>query len=165
MNDPLTKLYAGLTDKERGKLAFTYRTQHNDLETARIESAMSQQYFTGLPLEYRRMTASLQNLALMYSVAYWQQVALCLCYFSGVQALIHDDDPEACKPMMERLKSAEESLMALEQAFEDVCLEHGLDAGAMRYMAGRQFYTIATPDLEPDDTCLAGYREIFEDAF
>ena len=90
MNDPLTKLYAGLTDTERAVIAFTYRAGHNDLEVARIESAMTEQTFIGLPYGYRRMTGNLQSLALLYCIEHWRRVALCFTMLAGTMALIHD---------------------------------------------------------------------------
>ena len=164
MNDPLTKLYAGLTDEERAVLAFTYRAGHNDLEVARIESAMIDQTFSGAPYEYRRMTAGMYDMALLYAVEYWKQVALCLTMQAGTMALIHDPDPEAYLPLRKAFETAEGVLLAVEQAFADVCLEHRLDIAAMQFVSGKRFYEIATPDLKPDDACVAGYREVFEGA-
>jgi hypothetical protein len=161
MTDPLIKLYAGLTDQERGKMAYTYLIQGNDLEMQRIVSAMPNQNFIGLPDGYRRMVVDLSNLTMIYAIAYWQQVARCVTMMAGTMGQLQDEDPEAYKPMIECFKAEEAALMSIEQAFDDVCLEHGLDAGAMRTMAGKQFYTIATPDLKTDDACLAGYLEIF----
>ena len=160
MNDSLTKLYAGLTDKEKAVIAFTYRAQRNDLETARIESAMAEQSFIGLPYGYRRMTGNLQDLALVYATEYWRHVALCQAMMAGTMALIRDDDPEAYKPVAQRFKAAESALLAIEQAFDDVCLEHGLDQATMRTISGERFYEIAN-DVKPNDVCLAGYRDIF----
>lgn len=161
MTDPLIKLYEGLTDQERGKMAYTYLAQGNELEQKRIASVMPEQHFVGLPDGYRRMFINLNNLTMMYSIAYWQQVAQCLAMAAGTMEKLHDNDPEAYKPMVKRFDADEAALLAIEQAFDDVCLEHGLDAGVMRFMAGNQFYQATMPDLKPDDVCLAGYREIF----
>ena len=163
MTDPLIKLYAGLTDRERAVMSFRYLTQgdNGDLERKRIESVMPEQYFVGLPLEFRRTEYNLQGLAQLYAVTYWKQVSLCQAFLAGTMALIHDDDEVEYKPMMQRFEAAEAALMAIEQAFDDVCLEHGLDKDVMRFMAGTQFYNLAMPDLKPDDVCLKGYREIF----
>lgn len=164
MTDPLIKLYAGLTDTERGKIAYAYLLQGNDLERKRIESTMPEQYFVGLPMAYRRMHVDLTNLTLIYAVAYWQQVALCQAYMSGVMALLKDDDPEAYQPLVTCLKAAEAVLLAIEQAFDSVCAEHGLDRDLMRGMAGKRFYECASSDLQPDDASMVGYREIFASA-
>ncbi len=164
MTDPLIKLYAGLTDTERGKIAYAYLLQGNDLERMRIESTMPEQYFVGLPMAYRRMYVDLTNLTLIYAVAYWQQVAQCATIMAGTMAKLQDDDREAYKPLMGRYEAAEAALLAIEQAFDDVCVTHGLDRDLMRSMAGKRFYTVASPDLKPDDACLAGYREIFVSA-
>lgn len=161
MTDPLIKLYAGLTDEERGKMAYAYLMKGDDLERKRIESTMPDEHFIGLPDGYRRMFINLTNLIQSYAVAYWQQVAQCATMMAGVMVQLRDDDPEAYLPMKQRYQAAEAALLAVEQAFNDVCLEHGLDHDLMRGMAGKRFYTVATPDLKPDDTCLTGYREIF----
>ena len=158
MTDPLIKLYAGLTDTERGKMAYACFLRGNDLERKRIESTLPEQYFIGLPTAYRRMYVVLANLTLIYAVAYWQQVAHCQAFMAAAMALLDDDDPESYLP---RLKAAEGVLLAIEQAFDSVCAEHGLDRDLMRGMAGKRFYTVATPDLQPDDACLSGYREVF----
>ena len=161
MTDPLIKLYAGLTDAERGKMAYAYLLRGNDLERKRIETTLPEQYFIGLPTAYRRMYVVLANLTLIYAVAYWQQVAQCQAFMASAMALLHDDDPEAYLPMVERLKAAEAVLLAIDHAFDDVCTDHGLDNVLMRGMAGKRFYIVATPDLEPNAECLTGYREIF----
>lgn len=65
--------------------------------------------------------------------------------------------------MLERFHVEESRLLSLEQAFNEVCQEHGLDAATMRTMAGRQFYTIAMPEDEQihDAESLADYKETF----
>lgn len=160
--DPITKLYTGLTDKERAALAFTYRTQHNAIEQDRIEAAMPTQYFIGLPLEYRIWTYNLQNLAMLYAIGYWRHVALAQATMGGATAMLHQtDDPAQWQPMIKRFEEAEAKLLSLEAAFDDVCVEHGLDTGTMRYIAGKQFYQVAHSDLMPDDAYREGMRVLF----
>ena len=161
MNDPLIKLYAGLNDKERAVLAFTYRAGHNDLEVARIESAMAEQSFIGLPYGYRRTTCNLQSLALLYGIEHWRRVALCQAMLAGTMALIHDEDQTAYLPLKKAFEGAEEALKALEVALDDVCLSHGLDSVQVRAMTGRQFYQVL-PDTLPNAEDLKGLRETFE---
>ena len=160
--DPITKLYTGLTDKERAALAFTYRAQHNAIEQGRIEAVMPMQYFTGLPLEYRSWTYNLQSLAMLYAIEYWRHVARAQATMGGASATLHQtDDPAQWQPMIKHFEEAEVKLLSLEAAFDDVCVEHGLDTGAMRYMAGNQFYQVAHPDLIPDAEFMAEIRETF----
>ena len=162
MNDPLIKLYAGLNDKERAVLAFTYRTQRNKLEVARIESAMAEQSFIGLPYAYRRVTCNLQSLALLYGIEHWRRVALCLTMQAGTMALIHDEDPTAYLPLKKSFECAEEALKALEVALDAICLSHGLDGGQVRAMTGRQFYQVL-PDTLPNEEDLKFLSEAFEE--
>ena len=163
MTDPLIKLYAGLTDRERAVMSFRYLTQgdNGDLERKRIESVMPEQYFVGLPLEFRRTEYNLHGLAHLYAIVYWKQVARCLGLMAGVHAMFSDPDPKAYLPIKKRFEAAEAALLAIEQAFDDTCLEHGLDKDVMRFMAGTRFYTVSVPGMKPDDVCLKGYREIF----
>ncbi len=87
-----------LTDIERGKLAYTYLTQGNELEQKRIASVMPQEHFVVLSDGYRRMFINLNNLTMLYAVAYWQQVSRCHALMAGAIAQIRDDEPEAYKP-------------------------------------------------------------------
>lgn len=161
-DDSITKMYAGLTDQERGKLGFTYLTQGNTLEQKRIASVMTDQYFVGLPDGYRRMFINLNNLSMTYAIAYWNQVAITLASMGGATAMLHRaDDAEQWKPMIECFEAAEARLLGIETAFDDVCQAHGLDRDVMRFSACKQFYTIATPDLMPDDVYMEGMREVF----
>ena len=163
MTDPLIKLYAGLTDSERAVMSFRYLTQgdNGDLERKRIESVMPEQYFVGLPLEFRRTEYNLHGLAMIYAIAYWKQVAQCLVLMTRTQALFIDPDPEAYKPVMQRWEAAERRLLAIEEAFDDTCLEHDLDKDVMRFMAGTQFYNLAMPGMKPDDVYMKSIRDIF----
>ena len=162
MTDPMIKLYAGLTDKEKAVLAFTYRAQHNYLEVARIESAMAEQSFIGLPYDYRLLTCNLQSLALQYGVEHWRRVALCQAMMAGMMALIHDEDPTAYLPLKKSFECAEEALKALEAALDAVCLSHGLDSGQVRALTGRQFYQVL-PDTLPDAEDLKFLSDTFEE--
>ena len=167
MNDPMMKLYEKLTDEERGKLAFTYLLKGDTTERERIESTMTREYFIAFPDGYRRAFININNLRMVYAVAYWRQVAQCQAYLSGTMALIHEDlkhpdEAATYPPMLARFEAAEAALMAIDEAFNDVCDEHGLDAELLQI--GGRFYTIATSDTKPDEDCLAGYREIFADA-
>lgn len=161
MTDPVTKLYEGLTDRERGNLAFQYSLKNDILEKLRIESTMPEQNFIGLPIGYRRQISDMGSLSLLYAVEYWRRVSLCLALMGGVGTLLQDPDPEAYKPIMERFEAAEAILMALDGAYTEVCLDHGLDPDLMRFMAGHRFYAVATPDLIPDEKAWGEYRVIF----
>ena len=167
MNDPMLKIYAKLTDDERGKLAFAYLLKGDTAERERIESTMVREYFIAFPNGYRRAFININNLRMAYAVAYWRQVAECQAYMSGTMALIqedlkHPDEAATYPPMHARFEAAESALMAIDEAFNDVCDEHGLDPELLQI--GGRFYTIATPDTEPNEDCLAGYRQIFADA-
>ncbi len=160
-NDPITKLYIGLTDKERAALAFNYAMQHNEVELCRIRSAMPMQHFTGLPSEYRQGLYNLQNLAMLYAIEYWRLVAHIQTEAAGAMVKLQSNDPDEWRPIVQQHKKREAELSSLEMAFENICQEHGLDLCTMRFMAGRQYYQVANPDLAQDADYLAGMREIF----
>lgn len=162
MTDPMIKLYAGLTHSELAVLNFGYlmKGDDGDLERKRIESVMTDEYFVGLPMEFRRIEYNLKGLAMIYAVTYWRQVALCQALMGGAMAKLRSDDPEAYQPMAQRSNAAEAALLAIEHAFDDVCLEHGLDPSTMRTLSGKRFYEVAN-NIQPDESCLSSYREIF----
>jgi hypothetical protein len=156
-------MYAGLTDLERGKLAFGYSIKKDALEVARITSTMSDQhYFIGLPHDYRRMVGDLIHLSLFYGVEYWRKVAFCLSLMGGGSAMARSPDftDEEFIRVTECFRKAEGDLLALEQAFDEVCAGHGLDSALMRDMAGERFY-VMSEEATPCAVSLAGYREAF----
>jgi hypothetical protein len=161
MIDKMDKVYGVLTDQERGKLAYACLVKGNELEQLRIAGTMQDQYFIGLPDGYRRMFIELSKVSMIYSIAYWRNVAGASTYLAGAMGLIQDPQGDY-QHVHQLFIEAEVHILSLEQAFDEVCEAHGLDREVMRHMAGRQFYTVATPDLKPDDHVTAGYREMFE---
>lgn len=166
-DDAITKMYAGLTDKERAALAFDYLMRADDVERKRIEAAMPEQYFIGLPLEYRRWTLNLQSLAMLYAIEYWRHVALAQMAMYGASTMLSDtDDPAQWKPMIKHFEEAEVKLLSLEAAFDDVCVEHGINPAAIRKLAGERHYTVIgiPPDgqaPEPNSAMVAEIKAIW----
>lgn len=161
MSDQITKMYQGLTDTERGKLAYHYLIERNDLERARIESTMTEQHFIGLPASYRRTLMDLVGLSMFYAVVYWNQVAICQAHLAATAALLRQEDDAACIASFKNFESAEGALLAIEHAFDEVCEEHGLNLTSMRFVAGNGFYQVATPNLECDQGHKQAMRELF----
>lgn len=162
-NDPITKLYIGLTDKERAALAFSYAMQQNEVERRRIESVMPMQQFTGLPFEYRCWIYNLQNIAMLYAIEHWRLVAHIQTCAAGAMVMLKSDDEKEWRPVVERHAQLEAELLSLETALDAVCTTHGLDPDTMRRMAGTTYYEISRPGLTPDADFLAGVRASFSE--
>ena len=163
-NDPVTKVYSNLTDRERAVLYFEYlmRGDDGDLERKRISGTMPMQNFTGLPFDFRKHSYNLNGLAMTYAISYWQHVALAQAMMGGAASTLRQsDDPAEWKPMIRHFEAAEARLLSLELAFDDVCAANGLDPDTMRALVGDRFYQLATPDLKPVAGYQAGVREIF----
>jgi len=161
--DPIAKLYSGLTDKERAALAFNYAMQHNEVELCRIRSVMPMQHFTGLPSDYRHGLYNLQNLAMLYAIEYWRLVAHIQTAAAGAMVMLKSDDEKEWRPVVERHVQLEAKLLSLETALDAVCTTHGLDPDTMRRMAGTTYYEISRPDLTPDADFLVGVRASFSE--
>lgn len=159
--DAISKIYAGLTDKERAVLAFTYTMKHDEVELARIASSMQKQHFTGLPMEYRGMIYKQMKMAMMYAIVYWQTVARIQTSCAGALVKLQTDDTDAWQLMFEQLVKHEAELLSIEIAFDETCADHGLDPKTMRYMAGNQFYKVSALSLPPDGAYLEDMREMF----
>ena len=183
-DDTITKLYAGLTDKERAALAFDYLIPGNDIEIQRIQSAMPDQHFSGLPREYRQTFDGFLHVALFYALEYWRQVAMANIYLAGLNAM-SGKITEATKHMpndeisqnaqyqefdaMLKLHSGHEvMLLSLEVSIDQISTDYGLNPASLRSMVGAQCYTIigtqpGQPDLEPDPAIVAQLVKMWTD--
>ena len=163
-NDPVTKVYSNLTDRERAVLYFEYLTRGDDgdLERTRITSTMQMQNFTGLPFDFRMHSYNLKGLAMAYAISYWQHVALAQAMMGGAASTLRQsDDPAKWKPMIKHFEEAEARLFSHELAFDSVCAAHSLDPDTMRALSGERFYQMAHPNLKPVAGYQAALREIF----
>lgn len=176
--DPITKLYSGLTDRERAALAFDYITQGNEVEQSRIEGAMSMQHFTGFPLEYRRAMDGIHMVAMLYAIEHWRNVAMVNVYLAGAIAMSADSiaatqslDNEAIlqcaaykewRAIVDALKSHETMLRSIEAAIDGICADHGISPAALRKIAGTRVYCPVWPDLKPYATAVENLRECWE---
>lgn len=159
----LKKLYSGLTDAERAGLVFSYQSKNDDLEVARIQSTMPEQTFVGLPMAFRRCFGGLRDAAMFYALEYWRLVAHCQALAAGAVAILHaSNDIEQGQHIIDQFKTMESRLLSLDAALDEFCRERGLDAGAMRHLAGHQFYQCAHSDLVPDAEYQVEQKEFFE---
>lgn len=149
-DDTITKLYAGLTDRERAALAFNYLTQENDMERKRIESAMPEQHFVGLPLEYRRTFSGILDIASLYGIEYWHLYSRSLEATVAMHIFEESNIMDKANSMHESQKIWKSRLLALDCALLAVCEAQGINADAVRRMAGsKQIFPIRT-DIKPN---------------
>lgn len=158
----LKKLYSGLTDAERAGLVFSYQSKNDDLEVARIQSTMPEQTFVGLPMAFRRCFGGLRDAAMFYALEYWRLVAHCQALAAGAVAILHaSNDIEQGQHIIDQFKTMESRLLSLDAALDEFCRERGLDAGALRTMAGDRFYQCTHDDLVPDEDFQNALRGFF----
>jgi len=177
----ITKLYAGLTDKERAALTFDYLMQGNELECNRIQASMPEQYYIGLPLEYRRSLDSLTMIASLYAIEYWRSVALAYMFRVGHRAVfsylmekyttnsqrVQSPEWQESENLLKLFQRYEVMVLSIEKAVDELCADHGINQAAIRKMAGERNYEVIgtppdQPDLEPDASIVADLRRGWE---
>lgn len=169
-DDTVTRMYAGLNDRERAMLAFDYLMQGDMVEIGRITSSMPLQHFVGISLEYRRHSHGLQIVASLYSIEYWRNVALANIYLVGLNAMshktvaatkhmtdeeiVHSAEWQAWEELLERFTKHQTMLLSLEASVDELCADRGINPEAIRKLAGEQHFEIvqtpSKPDLQPD---------------
>jgi len=181
-DDTITKLYSGLTDRERAALAFDYLMPYNEIEMQRIQAAMPEQYFVGSPLEFRRMFHGFLNISMLYAIEYWRQVAMANIYLAGLNAMsmktieatkhlsdeeiVNSTEYQEWEAVLKRFENHEIMLLSLEVAIDEISADHGLNPQSLRGMAGERHYTIIgtrpdKPDREPDAAIVAEFRKMW----
>lgn len=181
-DDTITKMYAGLTNKERAALAFDYLMRADDVECKRIEAAMPEQYCIGAPLEYRRMLLGLTQISALYALEYWRNVAganICLAGYLSLghkvlpetghltdTELLQHADYQRWRAIFKMFEQHEVMLLSIEAAIDELCAERGINPAAIRKLAGERHYTFIgiPPDgqvPEPNAAMVAEIKAIW----
>lgn len=181
-NATITKLYAGLTDKELAALAFDYMMQDNEIEMKRIQAAMPEQYFVGSPPEFRRTFHGFLHISMLYAIEYWRQVAMANIYLAGLSAMskqtieatkhlsdeeiVNSTEYQEWEATLKMFETHEIMLLSMEVAIDELSADHGLNPQSLRGMAGEKCYTIIgtrpdKPDREPNAAIAAKFRKMW----
>ncbi len=146
--DPIAKMYDKLTTKQQAALAFNHLISGNQIETERVIDAVPMQNYRCKDLEFQDQFESYKTMALLWSLEYWQ------LYAQQMEALVqlnvhtrHRDWIKADQAH-EQLVHIGSCLSAIDRALQGVCEAQGLDAEAIREMAGCKTNRATIPNDE-----------------
>ena len=147
-----TKLYEGLTSKQKAALTLHYIGEQDATEIGRIRSTVEWKGYRCMDAEYTDWRDLFTNISLVWGLAYWQALYV---HANAVHQLIRLDlkaaDKRALKAFDEADQKADRTLarlVALQEALKDVCHQHGLDHEAVIKLAGVPWRE--WPKCEPD---------------
>lgn len=155
----LTKIYSNLTDKEKASLAFSYVTQGDIAEHARIVSTVPKQSFTGLALEFRHWTENIEVLALLWAVEHWRTYSILLTARGGIATARDLCTPEF-QQLIEHEADLSRRLIALDRVLADLCEEHRIDEASIRRFAGVLETFKSLEPMEPTSEQIAEAKAI-----
>lgn len=155
--DNLTKLYEGMTIRERSSLAFHYIVEKNRAEIERIAGSVPVCRYRGIDYEFGRGVDRIMTMVMCCAIDRWRLEAM---RFAAI-GLMHVDGH-----LMEgydALQGAESKLLALDEVLNAVCEELGISPDDARSIAGSScdIDTISqVADTEYRDKMLAELMEL-----
>ena len=145
-----TKLYNGLSNKQKAVLAFQHITQLNTDEVPIISGSVERKHYSQRDKEYTDWIETFYSVASLWSITYWQQKyqeATCL-------VLVAEQDTDQA---ISRYREVEARITALHYALQEFCNTHGLDAQSVYKFAGAEKPNLA--DKLYDEFYLAEWVE------
>lgn len=159
MTDTITKLYSGMTNKERAALAFRYLTDVNELELERVSGAVPFKTYRCRDLEYQDRLDGLFNMAALYSIEYWRIYSRSLEALVASHVMANDSVKE--QQMLEVQGIWQSRLMALNCAMLAVCTEHGIEPDSVRQLAEVETFVPMSGSVKPDTNYRMDMQENF----
>lgn len=123
------KLYEHLSNAQRAALAVKAMAAQDDGEIALIYAATPRYSYKMTDGDFLRRCEGFFHVALIAGSMYWKRYAI---YFAQAVQIRDAANPLELLP---NTVEANERLMAVEAALEDICNAHGLDLQAMRVLA------------------------------
>jgi hypothetical protein len=151
----IAKLYDGLTDQERARLAFHFLAHDNEAEVDRIVATVPREVFRVPAAGFMDYFDGCRWMAVLWSVNHWiarQRVSVAT---AGVLVGFARKDHDIIDEMSERVRAWESSLVALDDALDAVCKDHDIDPADIRRLTDAEPYFSIRPSAKPDP-------EIFE---
>ena len=145
--DPIAKMYDKLTTKQQAALAFNHLMTGNQIETERVISAVPMKSYRCKDLDFQDQFESYRVMALLWSVEYWQLYAQQLEALVRLNLHTRRKDWIKADQAHEQLEHIGSYLSAIDRALQSVCEAQGLDAGAVKLMAGCRPSMAFAPDL------------------
>ena len=145
--DPIAKMYDKLTTKQQAALAFNHLMTGNQIETERVISAVQTKSYRCKDLDFQDQFESYRVMALLWAVEYWQLYAQQLEALVRLNLHTRRKDWIKADQAHEQLEHIGSYLSAIDRALQSVCEAQGLDAGAVKLMAGCRPSMAFAPDL------------------
>lgn len=145
-----TKLYNGLSNKQKAVLTFQNLVGLNADEVPIISGSVERKHYSQRDTEYTDWVDAFYSVASLWSITYWQQKyqeAACL-------VLVAEQDTDQA---ISRYREIEARVTALHYALQEFCNTHGLDAQSVYKFAGAEKPNLA--DKLYDEFYLAEWIE------
>ena len=146
--DPIAKMYDKLTTKQQAALAFNHLMTGNQIETERVISAVQMKSYRCKDLDFQDQFESYRVMALLWSVEYWQLYAQQLEALVRLNLHTRRKDWIKADQAHEQLEHIGSCLSAIDRALQSVCKAQGIDADAVRVMAGSRPLAAIAPNAE-----------------
>jgi hypothetical protein len=156
--DPIAKMYDKLTTKQQAALAFNHLLSGSENETEKVISAVPMRAYRCKDLDFQEQFESYKMMALLWSIEYWQLYAQQLEALVRLNLYTRRRDWIKADQAHEQLEHLGACLSAVDRALQGVCEAQGLDAGAVRLMAGCR----SAANMPPDDEYEASMQHILE---
>lgn len=130
-----TKLYEGLTPKQKAALTLHFIGERNADEIGRIRGTVPWKEYRCIDAEYTEWRDAFTGMATVWGLMYWQE--LCQLQARAFEVVQHDaGDARAFAKADAKAGQSLARVMALEGALRDVCKQHGLVACDLMRLAG-----------------------------
>jgi hypothetical protein len=137
IKDPLSKLYKHMNSKELASLAFANLANDDELEQARIADAVPRHTYNCLDATFRQNLDNILNMALCWSIQYWQCTARLMAANGCLLANLKNKDDIKQWALDDEIRDHHaRQLAALEVALDEVCHEYNIDINTVKQIAG-----------------------------
>ncbi|NLW04349.1 MAG: hypothetical protein GX029_03865 [Pseudomonadaceae bacterium] len=126
-----TKLYNGLSNKQKAALTFQNLAELNADEVPIITGTVEKKHYSQRDTEYTDWIETFFSVASLWGMSYWQQKyqeAACL-------VLVAEQDTDQA---IKRFREVEARVTALHYALQEFCNTHGLDVQSVYKFAGAE---------------------------
>jgi len=137
IKDPLSKLYKHMNSQELASLAFANLANNDELEQARIADAVPRHTYICLDATFRQHLDNILNMALCWSIQYWQCTARLMAANGCLLANLKNKDDFKQWALDDEIRDYHaRQLAALEVALDEVCHEYHIDINTVKQIAG-----------------------------
>ena len=136
----ITKLYDSLTTKQRAALVFNHSGDSNEVEIRRISATIPVISYRSRDPEYFCWLNYFFEMASTWAITHWRgRCATLAAMWSGYTST-RQHNYTGAETSFQEAQQGEGRLMALDDALDAVCNDHGIDPAAVRRLAGTERY-------------------------